>query len=399
MQNPSSRHGWLASSLVIGQVGLSLLLLMAAGLFVRTLENLRNLDTGFQTDGVLLVNLDARRAGYQNARLLDLYSDLLEQVSALPGVTSASLSANTPLSGGIWSESILLEGQAPQPGGGLSAHFNKVSPGYFATMRTPLLLGRDFTMRDDEAAPPVAIVNEAFVKEYLRGRNPVGVHVSVQNSPDSQNMEVIGVVGDTVSFDLRDPAPPFVYAPYLQNVKSAGFATIELRARGSLLATANLVRAAISQRLFNTAVTILPYGEQVERTLVREKLVATLASLFGAISLGLAAVGLYGLVAFTVTRQTHEIGVRIALGANRAQVLWMVLRAALALVAIGILIGLPTSFVVSGLVSKMLFGLRPTDLANAAEVAGLLIAVATVAAYLPARRASSVEPMEALRYE
>jgi ABC-type antimicrobial peptide transport system permease subunit len=212
-------------------------------------------------------------------------------------------------------------------------------------------------------------------------------------------MEVIGVVGDTVSFDLRDPAPPFVYVPYLQDVKSAGFATIELRARGSLLATANLVRAAIRQRLSNTAVTILPYGEQVERTLVREKLVATLASLFGAISLALAAVGLYGLIAYTVTRRTHEIGVRIALGANRVQVLWMVLRAALALVAIGILIGLPISFAVSSLVSKMLFGLKPTDLANAAEVAGLLAAVATVAAYLPARRASSVEPMEALRYE
>ena len=399
MQNLSSRHRWLASSLVIGQVSLSLLLLMAAGLFVRTLENLRYLDTGFQSDGVLLVNLDARHAGYQNARLLDLYRDLLERVSALPGVTSASLSANTPLSGGIWSGSILLEGQSPQSGGGLSAHFNTVAPGYFATMRTPLLLGRDFTMRDDAGAPPVAIVNEAFVKEYLHGRNPLGVHVSVHNSPDSQNMEVIGVVGDTVSFDLRDPAPPFVYVPYLQDVKSAGFATIELRARGSLLATANLVRAAIRQRLSNTAVTILPYGEQVERTLVREKLVATLASLFGAISLALAAVGLYGLIAYTVTRRTHEIGVRIALGANRVQVLWMVLRAALALVAIGILIGLPISFAVSSLVSKMLFGLKPTDLANAAEVAGLLAAVATVAAYLPARRASSVEPMEALRYE
>ena len=399
MQNPSNRHGWLASSLVIGQISLSLPLLMAAGLFVRTLENLRNLDTGFQSDGVLLVNLDARHAGYQNARLLNLYRDLLERVRVLPGVMSASLSANTPLSGGIWSESILLEGQAPQSGEGLSAHFNTVAPRYFATMRTPLLLGRDFTMRDDEGAPPVAIVKQAFVREYLQGRNPLGVHVSVQNSPDSQNMAVVGVVGDTVSFDLREPAPPFVYAPYLQNAKSAGSATIEFRAGGSLLATANSVRAAIRQRLPNTAVTILPYGEQVERTLVREKLVATLASLFGAMSLGLAAVGLYGLVAYTVTRQTHEIGVRMALGASRLQVLSMVLRAALALVATGTLIGLPLSFTVSTLISKMLFGVRPTDPVNAIVVSGLLLVVASVAACLPASRASSVDPMEALRYE
>jgi predicted permease len=173
----SGGHRWLASSLMVGQVSLSLVLLMAAGLFVRTLENLRNLDEGFQSDGVLLVNLDARHAAYRDTRLLALYGELLERLSALPGVTSASLSGNTPLSGGIWSESILPQGQVPRSGGGLSAHFNTVAPGYFTTMRTPLLLGRDFIRSDDADAPPVAIVNEAFVRLYLRGRNPLGVRV------------------------------------------------------------------------------------------------------------------------------------------------------------------------------------------------------------------------------
>jgi putative ABC transport system permease protein len=395
----SGGHQWVASSLVVGQVSLSLVLLMAAGLFVRTLENLRNLDEGFQNDGVLLVNLDARHAGYRDTRLAALYGELLERLSGLPGVTSASLSANTPLSGGIWSESILLEGQAPRSGGGLSAHFNTVAPGYFATMRTPVVLGRDFARSDDADAPPVAIVNEAFVRSYLRGRNPLGVRVSVQDNPDAQDMEVVGVVGDTVSFDLRAPAPPFVYVPYFQQVKSAGFATIELRARGSLGSVADAVRWSIHDRLSNTAVTILPFGEQIERALEPERLVAALASLFAAIALGLAAVGLYGLVAYTVTRQTHEIGVRMALGANRLGVLWMVLRAALALVGAGLLIGLPISFAASTLVSKMLFGLRPTDLSNVTLVSGLLLLVAALAAYLPARRATKVDPMEALRYE
>ena len=384
---------------MVGQVSLSLVLLMAGGLFVRTLENLRNLDQGFQSDGVLLVNLDARHAGYRDAKLVALYGELLERLSASPGVTSASLSANTPLSGGIWSGSILLEGQAPRSGGGPSAHFNTVAPRYFATMRTPLLLGRDFARSDDADAPPVAIVNEAFVKLYLRGRNPLGVRVSAQDSPDAQNMEVVGVVGDVVSFDLREAAPPFVYMPYFQHAKTAGFATIELRVRGPLGGVADAARRSIHDRLSNTAVTILPFGEQIERALEPERLVAALASLFAAISLGLAAVGLYGLVAYTVTRQTHEIGVRMALGANQVGVLWMVLRAALALVGAGLLVGLPISFAASTLVSKMLFGLKPTDLTNTILVSGLLLIVAALAAYLPARRAANLDPMVALRCE
>jgi putative ABC transport system permease protein len=392
-------RGRLASYLMVGQVSLSLVLLMTAGLFVRTLENLRNLDQGFQSSGVLLVNLDARHTGYRDTRLVGLYGELLERLSALPGVTSASLSANTPLSGGIWTESILMEGQVPRSGGGLRAHFNTVAPRYFATMRTPLLLGRDFARSDDADAPLVAVVNEAFVRLYLRGRNPLGVRVSVQDSPDAQNMEVVGVVGDMVSFDFREAAPPFVYVPYFQHAKSAGFATIELRVRGPLAGVADAVRRSIHDRLSDTAVTILPFVEQIERALEPERMVAALASLFGAISLGLAAVGLYGLVAYTVSRQTHEIGVRMALGANHVGVLWMVLRAALALVGVGLLVGLPISFAASTLVSKMLFGLKPTDLTNAILVSGLLLIVAALAAYLPARRAAKLDPMMALRCE
>jgi putative ABC transport system permease protein len=318
---------------------------------------------------------------------------------AVPGVQSASLSWNTPLSGTINSEPVLVDAQIPQRASHRNASFNEVSPGFFATLETPLLLGRDFAARDNATSSPVAIVNEQFVHTFLNGGDPIGRRVSSQDVTDWQNMEIVGVVKNTTSYDLRQLPPPSVYVPYFQVLKRAGAATIEVRAEGSLANAADAIRRQIHNRLPDTALTILPFTEQVRDSLVQERLLATLASFFSLSALALAAVGLYGLVAYTVARRTSEIGVRMALGANRSNVLRLVLRGALALALGGIIAGLPLALASSRFVSNMLFGVRPTDPLTAATSAALLVVVALIAAYIPARRASRVDPLTALRYD
>lgn len=392
-------RGRLASGLVISQIALSMMLLIGAGLFVRTLRNLETLDPGFRHEGVLLVNIDPRRAGYKDERLVGLYQDLLQRLNSIHGVKSASLSANTPLSGGIWSDGVLVEGQPPKGIAKAGAHFNGVAPKYFATLDTPFLLGRDFDLRDGVNTTRVAIVNETFVKDYLEGAPALGRHVSAEYSPDLQDMEIVGMVKDAVSFSLREPPPPEVFVPYFQNLKYAGIATIEIRAQGSIFQVSQSVREAIHNRLPDAPFRMLTFTKQVEQALVQERLVATLAMFFGLLALGLAAVGLYGLMAYSVTRRTGEIGIRMALGAERRAVVWLVLRDALALVALGIVLGLPAALAASTLVSKMLFGLTPTDPLTAAAAITVLMLVAFAAAILPATKASKVDPMVALRYE
>ena len=399
----SHRHGWrrgsLASALVVSQVALSLLLLVGAGLFIRTLSNLENTDMGFQREGVLLVSLDARRAGYKETRLVNLYKELVGRIEQLPGVKTVSFSENTPLSGGIWSSSVLIDGLPRNGVSRESSHYNIVAPDYFTAMRTPLVLGRDFTLRDSAGSLPVAMVNEAFVTKFLGGDHPLGRRVSLQDMPEWQNMEIVGVVKNTVSFDLREPPPPFVYVPYLQDVKNAGYVTFEVRAQGPLARVADALNREIHSRLRDTALTIVPFTKQVQDSLVQERLIAVLAGFFASLALGLAAVGLYGLTSYAVSRRTSEIGIRMALGATRGDVLSLVLRGAFSLVAAGIVVGLPLAFAVSSFVSKMLFGVAPADPISAISAAGLLLLAAMIAAYFPARRASRVDPNLALRYE
>jgi len=382
-------RGRLGQALVISQVALSLLLLIGAGQFVRSLENLRNVDAGFHHEGVLLIDLDPRRAGYKEARLASLYQEMLARMTALPGVRSASLSEFTPLSGGIWSDRVLVEGQASG-----TAHFNSIAPGYFDTIRTPLLLGRDFTLRDDSAAPTAAIVNEAFVRQFLHSGNPLGRHVSTAGAL-KQNLEIVGVVKDAVSFSLRNPAPPAVYLSCFQ--RPMGGATLEVLASGALAQVSTAVRQAIHDRLPDAPLVVQTFSAQVDRSLIQERLMATLASFFGVLALGLAAVGLYGVMSYGVTRRTGEIGIRMAVGARAGDVLWLVLRGTFGLVGVGVMLGLPAAWAASRLVATMLFGLSPTDPVTVAFATAVLVLVAALAAYLPARRASRVDPVVALR--
>jgi predicted permease len=384
---------------MVSQIAFSLLLLIGAGLFVQTLKNLERVNMGFQHEGVLLATFDPWHAGYEDARVVRLCEDLLQTIDNVPGVGSASLSVNTPLSGGIWSDPVLIDGQAPQRASRQTAHFNSVSPGFFATMRTPLLRGRDFSRSDDATSQHVAIVNEQFVRTFFKAGDALGHRLTSLDSPQLQNMQIVGVVKNTISFDLREPPPPFVYVPYSQSLNGAREVTFEVRARGSMTRVADAIRSEIHKRLPDTALTVRPFTKQVQDSLVQERLMATLAGFFGLVALALAAVGLYGLVAYSVTRRTSEIGVRVALGASRGDILSLVLRGALILGCGGVVVGLPIALATSRLVAKMLFGIRPADPGTASMAAALLVAAALLAAVIPARRASSVAPLTALRYQ
>jgi predicted permease len=385
-------RGRLAPTLVTAQVSVSLLLLIGAGLFARTLQNLRTLDRGFRHEGVLLVDVDGRRAGYGGPRERAFYQQVLTMAEHIPGVTVASFSSVTPLLGGGIMQAIAVNGE---PTGPEEIHFNLIAPRYFETMRTPVVLGREFTSRDDAVAPGVAMVNETFVRRYMPNGSPLGQRVSVVGS--AEDAQVVGVVSDAVYETLREAPPPTVYVPYLHGGSDP--VTFEIYAAGSLAQVASAVRSEVQPKLPGTPLKIRTLTAQLESSLVQERLMATLAGAFGSLALLLAGVGLCGLLGYTVARRTSEIGIRVALGAQRSQVLWLVMRDALRMVAWGAALGLPAAWAASRLVSSMLFGVQGTDPPTVMGATAILVLVGALAGFLPARRASGIDPMVALRHE
>ena len=386
----------LASSLVSLQVALSLVLLIGAGLFTRTLQNLQNLDPGFRREGILLTNLDGKREGYRDARLDEFYKRLLEEVQQVPGVISASLSDHTPLSDTMWTMAVAPAAQ-PLPSED-NVEFEAVGPRYFETIQTPLLRGREFTLNDSGPRPTVAVVDEAFVRNFFPNQDAVGRHIHVTLDRVATDLEIVGVAKDATSFALRMAPPAMVFIPAFQELP-ANSATLEIRAAGSLSQAASAVSKVLQPKLPHAQVEIRAFTDQVNSTLVRERMMATLAGGFGALALILACVGLYGVLAYSVARRTKELGIRMALGAQRSRVIVMVVKGAIRLVVAGIALGLPAAWVASRWVKSMLFGLTATDPATIAGAAAILATAALVAAYLPARRASRVDPMTALRHE
>ncbi len=382
----------LASILVAAQVAVSLVSLIGAGLFAGTFENLAHIDPGFRHEGVLLVEGDMHHG--VNPSRTSFYLDILDQIGRLPGIVSASLAGNTPLSGGWWTLPVVVNHQPPS---GETVHFNAIAPRYFETIRTPLAAGRDFTDRDDLGAPPVTIVNEAFVQRYFPDGHPLGQHVSAAAIPDLAGMQIVGVVKDTISQSLREPPPPAVYIPFYQH--QTEFPTLIVHASGSLTQVASALRHELQPRLPGSAIQIRALTSQVEAALVQERLMATLAAAFGVLALVLASIGLYGLLAYTVARRTSELGIRMALGAPRGQVMWLVIQDALRLLGLGVIFGLPAGWASSRLITSMLFGLKANDPFTMFAAAAVLIATGLLAGYLPARRASRVDPMVALRCE
>jgi len=389
----------LAKALIVSQVALSLVLLIGAGLFLRTLVNLTNLDTGFNKQNVLLFGIDPPAVGYkEDARLVGLYQQIEQRVSALPGVHADSISWFW-FNQAEWTDPVSIAGRTPTREDDMSATYNIVGPGYFATMGIPLLLGRVFGPQDTGASPQVAVINETFARWYFPGGPPIGKHFGVGGDPKHSNdIEVVGVVKDAKHNELSERPFPAAFFPYTQGVRYLN--DFEVRLTGKPEVIIAEVRQAVAQ--IDHSLPLAYAGtlvEQVNRSLASQSLIAQLSAFFGLLAALLACIGIYGLAAYSVTRRTNEIGIRMALGAEASGVLWMVMRESLTLAALGVAIGIPVSLAAARLIASVLYGLKTTDPATIALAALLMIAVAALAAYLPARRASKVDPMVALRYE
>jgi len=394
----------LAPALVIAQVGLSMVLLAGAGLFARSLMKLQEEELGFNRDNVLLAEIDPRISGYKPKELSGLYRQILDRLKEVPGVQSATIATFAPISGQGRTSTVTVRGFAPGPGQDTDVTDMLVSPDYGATLHIPLLMGREIDLRDTPANQKIAVVSQSFAQYFFPGENPIGrrFYFGEDDDPErSEELEIVGVVGDVKYRSAKDEPVRTAYRPILQvQDPDAYSSTIEIRTTGDSASLAPMARAAVKQvdpKLPVFGVTTL--RDQLNGALRQEKLVAELVSFFGLLALLLACIGLYGVMAHGVVRRTKEIGIRMALGAERRLIVWMVMRETILLVLAGIAIGVPVALGAARLVSSQLFGMNPADPFSLIVAASVLIAVACLAGFLPARKASKVNPLIALRYE
>ena len=390
----------VARALVVLQISISLVLIVGAGLLARSLENLKDFYPGFNKDSVLLFSINPQMTGYNEAQLGPLYQRLLDRVQAIPGVHAATYSLHSPLAESRSFTSVNVQGYKLEPNTDLPpTNIEIVGPAYFHTMETPILRGRDFTANDRGGAPRVAVVNETFARLYFGDSNPIGRQISIPGwRGDPSWLTITGIVMDVKFHDLRETSAPAAYLPMLQEPEAG--ATFELRTAIDPSHATNAALDAVREtdrRLPVFAIKTL--GQQLDDSMVEERLVASLSGIFGALALLLAAVGLYGLMAYTVSRRTGEIGIRMALGAERGQISLMVLRETLILVVCGLVIGIPAALGASHLVRSQLYGLKPYDAPTIVVACAIMAAVTLLASYLPAHRAAATDPMQALRME
>jgi len=403
----ATRRGGLSGSLVVAQVALSLVLVVAATLFVRTFTSLVNLDLGFDRDRVLVVNVNAERAPIDRvAGRLPLFERVLERVRALPGVVEAGLSTIAPVSG-RWTNTEVDVSKTPRLEGRQALTFrNAITPRWFATLGMHLVAGRTFTDADRKGAPEVVIVNEAFVRRFLSGQDPIGRTVQRRvmfnrNRPNASpppSQEIVGVMADAVYRNLREPIPPTMFEPLEQREESlAGEISLILRTSGSPMAEARSVVAAIRDVDVDLATTVRPLADFVDANVVQERIVAMLAGFFGGLALLLAGLGLFGLTSYTVERRRPEIGIRMALGAAPSGVVGLVLSGTTGLVVTGIIVGGTLSLWASQFIGALLYQIEARDPVTLVGAAATLAAIAAIAAALPAYRASHIDPATVLR--
>ena len=384
--------------LVSVQVSLSLTLLIGAGLFLRSLHNLRNIETGFDREDVLQLTMDPTLVGYKAEQLNGFYREVVSRVSALPGVRSASFANIGLLSGSIWGSGIKIEGHRSREGGDPGPDRNIVGPGYFTALRIPILLGRDFSLRDGKSAPNVAIVNEKFAKFYFGNRKPLGAHIGPEG--EATEYTVVGVAKDARYAHLREETPRFWYIPYEQFPRPLTALNLYVRTVGDPEKMVAVVRQQI--QAIDSAVPVFnirTLDSQIEQDVANDRFVALLSTFFSALAAILAALGLYGVLAYWVAGRTHEIGIRMALGAERGNVLWLVLREAISLVVTGLAVAIPAALGLTRLIGSMLYGIHGVDRVALVGATSLMCSVALLAGYLPARRATKIDPTVALRYE
>jgi predicted permease len=400
-----SRLG-LGKTLVVVQVALSLLLLICAGLFARSLEKLKSLDAGLNRENVLLVSTDPRMIGYQGKQIADLYRRILEGVKAIPGVRYASLTRQGLLSASGSLSSVYVQGRAPRPEDNAFSQddsgiprYSGVGPEYFDAVGMTILRGRGLTAQDDENAPRVAVINHTFARYYFGDENPIGRRFGF-GEENSGQIEIVGVVKDAKYNSLREPAMRAYYIPYRQDPSSWRETTFQIRTAAEPTGVIAAVRQTAREidanlPLFN----IKTLATQVDDSLAQERLIGAVSSFFGLLAVSMAAIGLYGIMAYAVNQRTHEIGVRMALGAHRGAVLRMVLRQGMKLVLIGVGLGLAASFAATRLIAGQLFDVRPTDPLTFIGAPILLLIMALASCFAPARRATKVDPLVALRCE
>lgn len=391
----TSSRSLLAKGLLVLQVAMSLLLVIGAGLFVRTLDNLRHVNVGFNPTNLIMFNLRPQLNGYDDARITNLFHDIHDRIAALPGVRSVALTRTMLLAGSTSSSSVWAEGHAGEKPAEPDMYVMTVSPDYFATMGIPVLSGRGFTDRDTATAPKVVVINETAARTLFPRENAIGRHVGF-SLEQKDSLEIVGVIRDTKYDSIRDAAPPTMYSCWEQQPKPGAMSFV-IRTVSDPNSLSESVRAAVRQA--DSTLPIINFttqADQLEQRFVQERLFAMAYSLFGALALLLACIGLFGLMSYNVARRTSEIGIRMALGAQRLTVIRMVLGESLFLVGLGVAFGLASTMAAGRLVKAVLFGLAPTDPITITSAMALVLLVSAFAGYLPARRASLVDPMVAL---
>jgi predicted permease len=388
---------FLRKGLVSAQVALSFLLLFGAGLFVRSLQNLQGTDTGIAIDNLVTFQLSPALNGYDEERTFNFYQQLLERLRSSPGVTNAAIAQVPLLSGDEWDSSMRVEGYTAKEGENMQMFMNALSPGYFETMKIAFIEGRDFTRLDAHRDATAAIVNRKFAEQFFPGKSAVGKRLGWGGGPNSKlNLEIVGVVENTLYEGPREGVRRQVFVPNWGNSSVAFYVRTQ---RGSDL-TYNMVRNEVRQLDASMPVYEMKTLEgQLDETLLTDRLVAALSAGFGLLATLLASIGLYGVMAFVVARRRKELGLRLALGAVPGNVLWMVMREVLVLLAIGLAIGVPAAFGAGRFVATQLYGVQPNDPWLAVMTIGVLAAVSAAAGLIPAQRASRIDPILALRYE
>ena len=396
-----SVHGarsWLGKALLVVQVAISVVLLIGAALFLRTLENLRSVDVGFDPRNLVQFRVNPQLNRYDEARIATLYQELSAGLQTVAGVRGVTVTQLAPLSGGTTITGIFVQGRTYGPEQRDSIHRMVVSPNYFEVMGIPLLMGRGFTENENNSkAPKVVIINDAAAKKYFPNVNPIGQRFG-PNLEQAGQQEIVGIVRDTKYSSMRDPAPPTMYIPLLQTRLFGS--VVVARTAGEPMSMVGSIREAVRRVDPNLPmIDVYTQMEQIERRLQQERLFAQAYTMFGSLALVLAAIGLFGLMSYNVSRRTNEIGIRMALGAERKTVMGMVMSESMVLVVVGAVIGVAIALAAGRLVTALLYGVAATDMLSMAIAIVTMILVAAAAGYLPARRASRVDPMVALRYE
>jgi predicted permease len=393
------RRSRSARALVAVQIAVSLVLLVACGLFLRTLYNLKSQRLGYDRTNLIMVRVDPVAAGYKGDDLGRAMVTLMHRLGVLPGVRTVTFSENGLFSGTESGTPIMAEGFTPASDDDRVARFDQAGPGYFTNVGIPVTLGRDFTEHDGPGAPRVTIINDTMARFYFANQNPIGKHIDVRG-PSDVTLEIVGVARDAQDHDLRNTPLRRFYVSYLQPIDGITTANFEIRAAGNMAALSGPIRSAVAD--FDPKLQVLSLKSAqalVDESILTERLIAKLSTFFGGLALVLAAIGLYGVMSYTVARRTTEIGLRMALGAQRADVASMVLGDILRLIAIGSVAGSVVALLLSRFVESLMFGLNPHDPLTVLASAAVLVAIGLVAGYLPARRAARIDPILALRAE